>query len=612
MSTLGKDEELRFAIEEIASIATKITGVQFSAKNYSMVESRLFRRMKDLGISQIPKYRDYLKSNLSKESDFLISLMTTHHTFFFRESSHFDFLTKNVLPKVIERLNRSGKTELNLWCAACSRGQEAYSLAMWIKPWLEKNAPKIKLKIYATDIDRESVETAKNGVYQRSELNQVPMELLKGNWAKGTGEIEEFVKAKDSLKEMIEFGVFNLFDKFPVEKFDVIFCRNVFIYFNQDQIKSLVSSFMKVLEDDGSIFVGISESLTGLGLPLANLGPSVYGHKTKVMAQPIVATSNKGSVTTVAPSIFSATESLPKIRVLVVDDSITILSILKKILSGQDGFEVVATAKSGIEAQTAIAKGGIDLVTLDIHMPEMDGIEYLKKNFRPGHPPVVMISSVSRENADLALTALKLGASDYIEKPSLGDLQERKDEILLKLRCAFEAKDRTREIQFDSEGARKFTIEHPEKFARVVFFPLSQKSRVLQMLKSLPEQSPATYLMVEGSESALEAVSQEIGRDLGLKVKCNEKLAKGELGIVDFKSNWPFTQHEKVSFLCFGRVSQKSFSKIQSVKNVQVLLDDHGKKPPSFFQGEHCHFLPQTSFLYQSQEFFSRKEKKAA
>jgi len=605
----GKDEELRIAIEEIAAIATRITGVQFSTKNYSMVESRLFRRMKDLGVPNIPKYRDYLKSNLAKESDFLISLMTTHHTFFFRESSHFDFLTKSVLPKIVERLNRAGKTEINLWCAACSRGQEAYSLAMWIKPWLESNAPRIKLKIYATDIDRESVDVGKNGVYQRSELNQVPMQLLRGNWAKGTGEIEEYVKAKDNLKAMIEFGVFNLFDRFPTKKFDVIFCRNVFIYFNQEQIKFLVGNFLKVLEEDGSLFVGISESLTGLGMPLANLGPSVYGHKAKAVAQPL-APALKVGTPVVAPGL--SLETPQKIRVLAVDDSPTILSLLKKILSTQEGFEVVGTAKSGVEAQQAMAKGGIDLVTLDIHMPEMDGIEYLKKNYRSGHPPVVMISSVSRENADLALTALKLGASDYIEKPSLGDLQERKDEILLKLRCAYESKNRSTEMQFDSEGAKKFTIEHPEKFARIVFFPLSEKARVLQMLKSLPAQSPATYLMVEGSESALEAISQDMGRDLGLKIKFNERLNKGELGLIDFKNSWPFISQEKASFLCFGRLSQRSFAKIHSLKNVQILLDDHGKRAPSFFQGEYCHFLPQTSFLYQSQEFFSRKEKKAA
>ena len=111
------------------------------------------------------------------------------------------------------------------------------------------------------------------------------------------------------------------------------------------------------------------------------------------------------------------------LKVLCVDDSKIILSLLKKIFSGNDGFEVVGTAENGQEAEEFLKHNKVDVMTLDIHMPIMDGLSYLKKNYNQSHPPVVIVSSVSREDAFKAMEGLRLGASDYIEKPSLEDFR---------------------------------------------------------------------------------------------------------------------------------------------------------------------------------------------
>ncbi len=121
-----------------------------------------------------------------------------------------------------------------------------------------------------------------------------------------------------------------------------------------------------------------------------------------------------------------------------------ILSLLRKILTEEEGFKIVATAANGREAKQAVARHEIDLMTLDIHMPEQDGLSYLKENFGPKHPPVLILSSVSREDPELAQQCIRAGASDYVEKPTLANLSERGDEIRTKLKSLARPKGPTR------------------------------------------------------------------------------------------------------------------------------------------------------------------------
>jgi chemotaxis protein methyltransferase CheR len=228
----------------------EITGVQLGERQASMVENRLKKRMLENQVATLPDYIQYFFSHREVETRALVSLLTTHHTYFFREFSHFEALENGYLKLLVEKTRARGDKCIKIWSAACSRGQEVYSIAMMMDAWLKTNAPDINYKILGSDIDHESVKMAANGVYFYRDLHNVPMRYLQQHWAKGTGDISEYVKVKSSLKEHVSFQTVNLFDipsTIRSQKFDIIFCRNVFIYFNEQQIKDITTNFLKLL-----------------------------------------------------------------------------------------------------------------------------------------------------------------------------------------------------------------------------------------------------------------------------------------------------------------------------------------------------------------------------
>ena len=151
-------------LKQLSQIAQDLTGVQFSEKNYGMINSRLQRRLLDLKLKNLTEYLYYYKENLAQEKGKLIALLTTHHTFFFREFSHFEYLTNTLLPELIPEIKKRPDRKLRVWSAACSRGQEVYSLAMYIDQKLKSIDPTLSFEILGTDIDTESVNIAKNGL----------------------------------------------------------------------------------------------------------------------------------------------------------------------------------------------------------------------------------------------------------------------------------------------------------------------------------------------------------------------------------------------------------------------------------------------------------------
>ena len=603
------------AIEEIARIAQEVTGVQLSARHRPMIRSRLQRRVNELRLEGLPEYLAHLQAHFAEEKKFLVALLTTHHTYFFREFAHFEFLRDQGLPEAIAALRAQGRRELRIWSAACSRGQEAYSLAMWILPWLKNHAPEISLKIYGSDIDAESVRIARNGVYAKSDLDGAPLSLLADHWAKGTGDIANYVKAKASLKNCTEFGVESLFELKPAaEKYDIIFCRNVFIYFNPEQIKAIGQELKARLQPHGLLFVGISETLSGLDLGFEPAAPSAYRPQgAKAPASAPAPSRAPAPAATARPALAPAPAA--KIRVLCVDDSPTILTILKKILVEEHGFQVVGTALNGKEAAAKVKAGGIDLVTLDIHMPEMDGIQYLTEHFRPGHPAVVMVSSVSRENAGLAVKALELGASDYVEKPSLADLNERAEEIRFKLKTALGAK--ASGSSFDKQFAKGFELKDPAACARVVFCSLAQWPKVAEALKAVKPAEPGTLVWIEGAGNSAAGLAGPFAVAAGLRVAANAAdLAPGTVACEGAPEAWgaalrTLQGRRAVSALVFGPLSPGVESKLASLPAAQVLIEDIGAATKLPARSGEVWRLAATSFVYQSFEFFT-KGKRAA
>lgn len=410
------------AIQEVAKIVTEMAGIQLGSKQYPMIENRLKTRMMKLQIENFAKYLDYLKRHREAESQALLSLMTTHHTYFFREFGHFEFLLNQGVPRLIEMARSRPDKTIRVLSAACSRGQESYSLAMFFDFHLKVAAPDLKFEIWGTDVDPESVRYAQNGVYRADELKQSPAMYINGHWVRGTGEVRDFTKAKMQLKSHCHFTTGNLlsYDSFLIgKKFDIIFCRNVFIYFNSNQIKSITEKLLGSLDDQGFLFLGVSETLNGLQLKVDSVGPSIYQKKS--------ATKN-------TPAKAVVKDSAPKIlEVLCVDDSPVIHALLKKILIREHGFQITSTASNGREALNILKDKKFDVITLDLHMPELDGVGFLSE-YKNRETPVLVISSVNRDDTSIAQKAISLGAKDYVEKPSLENLAQAGNEIRAKLK----------------------------------------------------------------------------------------------------------------------------------------------------------------------------------
>jgi chemotaxis protein methyltransferase CheR len=590
MTTARRPNELPPTLVQIVSkIVMGITGVQLGEKQASMVQSRISKRISDLGLETEDDYLDYLESHREKESAALVSLLTTHHTYFFREAAHFDFLEKQALSALVARKRKSGDKKIRIWSAAASRGQESYSLSLCVNEWLRKNAPEMSYEILGTDVDPESIEIARNGVYHIKEVQSLPIHYME-MWAKGTGDITQYVRAKKQIKTPCRFEVLNLL-RIPAKfesNFDLIFCRNVFIYFTLDQIKSITENLLRLMHPVGYLFLGISETLNGLGLPVQGLGPSIY-QKTSSTTPPLSA------------PIAVAARSL---RVLCVDDSNVILSLMKRVLTKEEGYEIVGTAMNGLEASEKVRTLKPDLMTLDIHMPGQDGVAYLKANFRYGHPPVLMISSVPREDSDLALKCLELGASDYVEKPTLANLTSRSEEIRLKLKFAFlNAKQPKPKLDFDRKFASSLPLlQATEGQLRVIIASLADREKIFETLHQLPNPQPNTFVIIEGAGGALVIVEKRLSQIRGMSAVVADNFE--EVRRVAGRSR-------PLSALIFGQISPNAIATLDQLKPGQVLVEDLNQQNllASGFGKAIQGLVPYTSFAYHSHEYFARSQK---
>ena len=579
-----KSESNHEVIAKVCALVEERTGVQLGAKQYEMASSRLRRRMGDLGLASLEEYWEYFEANRIGETEALVSLLTTHHTYFFREFAQFELL-QALLPGLMSRAKEE-KRPLEVWSAACSRGQEVYSLAMHLNYHLKGSDAEQGYRIFGTDVDPESVKIASNGVYLRDEIKEVPMTYLGDHWARGTGAIEKFVKAKKTLRANCDFAVANLMSVGDLggRKFDVIFCRNVFIYFTPDQVKEVTRALLARLRPGGILAIGLSESLHGMNLPLENIGPSVYGTKPEGKAQAAAP----------VPAKVVPISSARKLRVVCVDDSPTVLAILKKVLTQEQGFEVVGTAANGDIAATVIGQLKPDLVTLDIHMPVCDGVEYLRKYRKADHPPVLMVTSVSRDDASLAHTALGLGAVDYVEKPAMNNLEKSGEELRAKLKTAFASRRTSGISSVDREFSTTTTGSSGSGKGRIVWLTEADLPRAESTLKELAKSKlPFWVVSKDSAKSFADRVASLTGVK-GIRVFQEKDLA-AELT----KSKW-----KKLSVICFGN-PPGSVTNWKAAK-LQVLVED-GISPPRVANAV-TDVTPATSFLYTSERFFGEDE----
>lgn len=469
-------------VAEVSRVVEEMAGVQLGPKQASMVESRLRTRMQRLALADFGSYLDHLNRHREEESQALLSLMTTHHTFFFREFAHFEYLQSHVLAGAVERARRRGDRKIRVWSAACSRGQEAYSLAMFFHHHLAQTAPDVDYEIWATDIDPESVGIGRNGVYKIDELKQVPVVYSANHWIRGKGAVSEYAKVRDALKSKVRFATANLLEPegFLGDKmFDVVFCRNVYIYFNREQIRTSASKILKNVVDGGFLFLGVSESIAGLELPVESQGSSIHRRKAA------------GAKAAPVKEVAAEPAARAPLRVLCVDDSPTIHGLLKKILVAEHGFRIVHGAMNGKEALEWLKTGQADLMTLDIEMPQMDGPTFLKTCPREKRPPVLVLSSLNRDDSPLGGRMMGLGAFDYVEKPSLQNLAQAGNEIRAKLRLAMGAKD--------AAGAAVPAAAAKRAAARKKVLVVDDSATIRQLLRQILSADPELELVAEAA-----------------------------------------------------------------------------------------------------------------
>jgi two-component system chemotaxis response regulator CheB len=405
------------------------TGLVFQDADQTGLLNKLQSRALSLGFSGLEAYQTYYQNHRDLEKVYLVSLFTTHHTFFFREFVHFEILEKDIL----EKLKMKENLEITLWTAACSSGQEAYSLSCFLHR-IKSIHKGFQYQIFASDIDQKSVATAKNGVYPTDQIKKIPAHFLSQNWIRGTAEIINWYKASNHIKKPIQFFEFNLIKPgtSPITKpLDYIFCRNVFLYFTKTQISTAMAYFEKRLAPDGKVFLGVSESIETKGTSLISLGSSIYGkQKTGATSHQTLSQSHLNPLT--------ESQSSP-IKVIVIDDSPTILSIMQKILTLEQGFQLVAKGKTLADARLAIMQHKADVLCLDLNLEKETGLEYLESISVENHIPVVIVSAMERDHSKLAQRALELGAKDYVEKPQLAELEKMGEELRIKLRAAHKA-----------------------------------------------------------------------------------------------------------------------------------------------------------------------------
>ncbi|MEE8611412.1 MAG: CheR family methyltransferase [Sphingomonas aquatilis] len=258
----------------LAALIYDETGIKMPRTKATMLEGRLRRRLRDTGTATLNAYCDLLFADPSAngEIDHLINAVTTNKTDFFREPGHFDFLANTVLPTMVKQ----GRRRIRTWSAACSTGAEPYTMAMVLDRFAEAN--RMEYGILATDIDTEVLETARRGIYPAEQVDPVPSVMRQRYVAASTDRRAAKVRIAPELRSAIGFARLNLMDThYPVgEPMDIIFCRNVLIYFDKPTQEAVVRRLCDCLRPGGYLFLGHSESIAGMDLPVKTVSYTVF------------------------------------------------------------------------------------------------------------------------------------------------------------------------------------------------------------------------------------------------------------------------------------------------------------------------------------------------
>ena len=276
MSARPSDQEFEFTDAEFNRLRELVhvrTGIALSDAKRELMYGRLARRLRKLKLKSFAQYCELIDRGEAQELQELTNAITTNLTSFFRESHHFQTLAAEALPQIVSK--RSATRRMRLWSAGCSTGEEAYSLAVVMREALLR-LHQWDIKLLATDIDSKVVATAAEGIYAAERFTAVSAERVR-NWFPNVAGRPGFSAASDELKSLVTFKQLNLLHPWPMKgPFDVIFCRNVVIYFDKDTQRTLFDRMAGMQEPGGWLFVGHSENLLNVADGYELVGRTVY------------------------------------------------------------------------------------------------------------------------------------------------------------------------------------------------------------------------------------------------------------------------------------------------------------------------------------------------
>lgn len=259
----------------ICDFVYKASGIVLNDSKREMVIRRLTRIIRERKLPTYQAYCQLLKEGNECESNYFINAITTNLTSFYREQHHFDYLKNEELPRL---LADKSTERLRIWSSASSTGEEPYSIAITLKEVLKQYIGRnIDSKVLATDIDSNVIAHGKQGIYKKELIEGVPEHLVRKYFIKGKGDSADLVKMASTVRQQVTFKQLNLLHQWPMQgKFDVIFCRNVVIYFDKETQLELFQRFYHQLKPNGLLFLGHSESLGEMQPYFSTIGRTMF------------------------------------------------------------------------------------------------------------------------------------------------------------------------------------------------------------------------------------------------------------------------------------------------------------------------------------------------